>query len=128
MFAGRRPRTALGCTTALKRGEIVERRGYTEGGRRDQHFFDGDRPERIAQEAIARTEICLAAVDAPAGEMPVVLGPGYSGILLHKAIGHGLEADFNRKEISIYSGADPYPYSTLQTPSLRFEPQMVAGV
>ena len=46
----------------------------------------------------------LDAVDAPAGEMPVVLGPGDSGILLHEAVGHGLEADFNRKETSNYSG------------------------
>src|SRR5678816_153765 len=46
----------------------------------------------------------LDAVDAPAGEMTVVLGPGDSGILLHEAVGHGLEADFNRKETSNYSG------------------------
>src|SRR5581483_542943 len=46
----------------------------------------------------------LDAVDAPAGEMEVVLGPGDSGILLHEAIGHGLEADFNRKETANYSG------------------------
>src|SRR5581483_3354737 len=46
----------------------------------------------------------LDAVDAPAGEMTVVLGPGWPGILLHEAVGHGLEADFNRKQVSAFSG------------------------
>ena len=46
----------------------------------------------------------LEAIDAPAGPMPVVLGPGWPGVLLHEAVGHGLEGDFNRKGISVYSG------------------------
>ena len=59
---------------------------------------------RTAREAARVAIAMLDAVDAPAGEMPVVLGPGDSGILLHEAVGHGLEADFNRKETSNYSG------------------------
>ena len=55
------------------------------------------------REAVDRTTILFEAVQAPAGEMPVVLAAGSSGILLHEAIGHGMEADFNRKDVSIYS-------------------------
>jgi TldD protein len=57
----------------------------------------------MVREAVFRTTILFEAVQAPAGEMPVVLAAGSSGILLHEAIGHGMEADFNRKGISIYS-------------------------
>src|SRR5262245_26797314 len=59
--------------------------------------------ERIGREAVSRTTILFEAVPAPAGEMPVVLAAGASGILLHEAIGHGMEADFNQKNVSIYS-------------------------
>ena len=61
------------------------------------------RPEKIADEAVKRLLTQFGAVAPPAGEMPVVLGPGITGVLLHEAIGHGLEADFNRKRISTYS-------------------------
>ena len=57
----------------------------------------------MVREAVARTTILFQAVTPPAGELPVVLGAGSSGILLHEAIGHGMEADFNRKEVSIYA-------------------------
>ena len=59
--------------------------------------------DRLATESVARTLILSDAVKPEAGEMEVVLAAGSSGILLHEAIGHGMEADFNRKEISIFS-------------------------
>ncbi|MHC4821243.1 MAG: TldD/PmbA family protein [Planctomycetota bacterium] len=73
------------------------------GGRVGLEYFDGRGPEDIAGEAARRALLSLDAVDAPAGPQPVVLGPGYSGILLHEAVGHPLEADFNRKGLSRYS-------------------------
>ncbi len=66
-------------------------------------FYTSERVERMCRKAVDDTVILFEAVKAPAGEMTVVLGAGSSGILLHEAIGHGLEADFNRKGISIYA-------------------------
>src|SRR5690554_7482819 len=60
--------------------------------------------ERFAQEAVRQALVNLEAVEAPAGQMPVVLAPGWPGILLHEAVGHGLEGDFNRKGSSAFSG------------------------
>jgi TldD protein len=74
------------------------------GGRFGMEYFDAHPPESHGQEAARVAIAMLDAVDAPAGSMEVVLGAGDSGILLHEAIGHGLEADFNRKETSNYSG------------------------
>ena len=68
-----------------------------------QYFQEGDRYLRFAREAAREAILNLSAVDAPAGVMPVVLGGGWPGILLHEAIGHGLEADFNRKKTSAFS-------------------------
>ena len=87
-----------------------------QGGRRESGFagFGGrhsyaelladDRPERFAREALRQALVNLEAVDAPAGVMPVVLGAGWPGVLLHEAVGHGLEGDFNRKGTSTYAG------------------------
>jgi TldD protein len=74
------------------------------GGRMTMGYFDGRPPEWHAREAARQAILMLDAVEAPAGEMNVVLAPGDSGILLHEAVGHGLEADFNRKGTSNYSG------------------------
>ena len=74
------------------------------GGRTTMGYFDGKSPEWHAKEAARQATLMLDAVEAPAGEMNVVLAPGDSGILLHEAVGHGLEADFNRKGTSNYSG------------------------
>ena len=74
------------------------------GGRLGPEFFDDKPPEYFAREAARMAVTLLGAVEAPAGPMPVVLGPGWPGILLHEAVGHGLEADFNRKELSAFSG------------------------
>ncbi len=98
-----RPRVSLGCTVSVRSGERVERNSFSLGGRTNQEIFAGDAPERVAKEAVRRAEICLEAITPPAGEMPLVLAPGESGILLHEAIGHALEADFNRKGVSLFS-------------------------
>ncbi|MCZ8114834.1 metalloprotease TldD [Silanimonas sp.] len=80
--------------------------GYAGGGGRFDYveLFANGRAEGLAKEALRQALVNLEAVDAPAGAMPVVLGPGWPGVLLHEAVGHGLEGDFNRKGTSIYSG------------------------
>jgi TldD protein len=80
--------------------------GYAGGGARSDlnYFLAGDRPLDYAREAVRQATVALEAVPAPAGTMPVVLGPGWPGILLHEAVGHGLEGDFNRKGTSAFSG------------------------
>lgn len=76
------------------------------GGRYSfDHFADGERAIRLGREAVDQALVNLEAKPAPAGPMTVVLGPGWPGILLHEAIGHGLEGDFNRKGTSAFSGA-----------------------
>jgi TldD protein len=74
------------------------------GGRLGPEFFATKPPEHFAREAARAAVTLLGAVEAPAGAMPVVLGPGWPGILLHEAVGHGLEGDFNRKGSSAFSG------------------------
>jgi TldD protein len=75
------------------------------GGRVTLDFFESTHsPEHFACEAARTAILQLGAIAAPAGEMPVVLGPGWPGVLLHEAVGHGLEADFNRKGTSAFSG------------------------
>jgi len=80
--------------------------GYSGGGARSDlsYFLEGDLPMEYAREAVRQASVALEAVPAPAGTMPVVLGPGWPGILLHEAVGHGLEGDFNRKGTSAFSG------------------------
>ncbi|HQP37299.1 MAG TPA: metallopeptidase TldD-related protein [Polyangiaceae bacterium] len=74
------------------------------GGRLDMSYFDRLSPEHHAALAARQAVTMLDARDAPAGQLEVILAPGDSGILLHEAVGHGLEADFNRKGTSNYSG------------------------
>ncbi len=75
------------------------------GGRVALDFFEAEKsPEHFAREAARTALLQLGATEAPAGEMEVVLGPGWPGVLLHEAVGHGLEADFNRKKTSAFSG------------------------
>lgn len=73
------------------------------GGRMGMAYFDRHPPEDLAREAARQAVLLQSAIEAPAGTFPVVLAAGDSGILLHEAIGHGLEADFNRKKTSNYS-------------------------
>jgi TldD protein len=74
------------------------------GGRYDYSYFTDELVEDYARQAVHQAVTNLAAKPAPAGVMPVVLGPGWPGILLHEAVGHGLEGDFNRKGSSAFSG------------------------
>jgi len=84
---------------------IVEQKGYSGGGGRFglDELLRGDEPFAHGREAVRQALVNLEAVAAPAGSMPVVLGSGWPGILLHEAIGHGLEGDFNRKGTSAFS-------------------------
>ena len=77
--------------------------GWGGGGRMGMPYFALTPPEKLAQEAARQAVLLQSAIEAPAGTFPVVLAAGDSGILLHEAIGHGLEADFNRKKTSNYS-------------------------
>jgi len=88
---------------------IAEKAGKREsgysggGGRMGLEYFDKNlSPEDIAHDAAVEALLLLEAVPAPAGEMPVVLAPGHSGVLIHEAVGHLLEADFNRKKTSVF--------------------------
>jgi len=89
---------------------VAEQQGRREsgrsggGGRMTLAYFDDNSPEWHGREAARQALVLLDARPAPAGQMPVVLAPGDSGILLHEAVGHGLEADFNRKGTSNYTG------------------------
>jgi len=89
---------------------IIEENGKREqgasggGGRFDFGYFDDEILQRYAKEAVHQASVNLKAEPAPAGQMTVVLGSGWPGILLHEAVGHGLEGDFNRKGSSAFSG------------------------
>ena len=80
--------------------------GSHGGGARTGYgfFLEGERMTEYAREAVRQALVNLDAVEAPAGNMTVVLGPGWPGVLLHEAVGHGLEGDFNRKGTSAFSG------------------------
>jgi TldD protein len=97
------PMTLLSVSCLAEDGGRREQNGYNVAGRAGFDFYTPDRVDRVVREAVARTAILFEAVQPPAGEMPVVLAAGSSGILLHEAIGHGMEADFNRKGVSIYA-------------------------
>ena len=104
-----RPLIRLSCSVLIEKNGRRERGSSGAGGRYAYDYFLTDnagRPcyQEIADEAIHMARINLEAVDAPAGLMPVVLGNGWPGVLLHEAVGHGLEGDFNRKGASTFSG------------------------
>jgi TldD protein len=100
-----RPLTRLNVTAIAEDGAKREIGTYGGGGRVAFDFFlEGERWRRFATEAARQAVLKLSAVDAPAGTMTVVLAPGWPGILLHEAIGHGLEGDFNRKGVSAFAG------------------------
>ncbi len=100
-----RPLVRLNVTVLAGDGDRRES-GTSGGGGRFGYtcFLDQDRCLTYAREAVRQAVLNLDAVDAPAGTMPVVLGPGWPGVLLHEAIGHGLEGDFNRKGTSAFAG------------------------
>jgi len=100
-----RPMVRLSVTVVAEHNGRRERASCGGGGRLDyQMFFKDKLALTYAQEAVRQALVNLDAVAAPAGNMPVVLGPGWPGILLHEAVGHGLEGDFNRKKSSAFSG------------------------
>ena len=100
-----RPLTRLNVTVVVESGGRRESGGFGGGGRVGfDYFIEPDRWTVYTREATRQALIKLQAVDAPAGTMTVVLGPGWPGILLHEAVGHGLEGDFNRKGVSAFSG------------------------
>jgi len=103
LITDHRPMTRLtAMVTATRDGETQS--GYSNiAARQDFSWYTEERLNKMVEEAVDRTLILFEAIRPPAGEMPVILAAGASGILLHEAIGHGMEADFNRKGTSIYS-------------------------
>ncbi|MHB0888111.1 metalloprotease TldD [Acidithiobacillus sp.] len=105
MAADVRPLVRLNVTAIAEQGGRREQGSAGGGGRYDyREFLQGDMAIGFAREAARQALVNLEAEAAPAGSMEVVLGPGWPGILLHEAIGHGLEGDFNRKGTSAFSG------------------------
>jgi TldD protein len=103
MIEDLRPMTGLYVSCMAEKDGRREQNGYNLAARAGFEFYTPDRLSRLVHQAVARTTVLFDAVQPDAGEMPVVLAAGSSGILLHEAIGHGMEADFNRKGISIYA-------------------------
>ncbi len=105
MAADVRPLVRLNVSVIMEQDGQREQ-GYAGGGARADlnYFIDGDLPMGFAREAVRQAAVQFEAQPAPAGTMPVVLGNGWPGILLHEAVGHGLEGDFNRKGVSAFSG------------------------
>ncbi|MBC7172622.1 MAG: TldD/PmbA family protein, partial [Polyangiaceae bacterium] len=99
----RQPLVRFGVRAIAEQGGLRQSGSSGGGGRFGLDYFDGKSPEWHAKEAVRQAIAMLDAREAPAGEMEVVLAPGDSGILLHEAVGHGLEADFIRKGTSNYS-------------------------
>ncbi len=97
------PMTVLFLSLLAEQGGRREQNGYNVAGRAGFEFYSQERLDRVLAKAVERTTVLFEAGPPPAGEMPVVLAAGSSGILLHEAIGHGMEADFNRKGVSIYA-------------------------
>ncbi len=105
LTSDRQPMARMGVSVLAKADDGAPQRGYSGGGGRvGLDFFLAEKtPEYFALEAARQAIVQLGATPAPAGEMTVVLGPGWPGVLLHEAVGHGLEADFNRKGVSAFS-------------------------
>jgi TldD protein len=100
-----RPLVRFNVTIVTGDGDRQATGTHGVGGRAGyQDFIGHDRWQEAVRKALDQSLVALAAEDAPAGEMTVVLGPGWPGILLHEAIGHGLEGDFNRKGTSAFAG------------------------
>ena len=99
-----RPLVRLNISIVVSDGVRMETGGYGTGGRvLYGEFLKPERWKSAVDEALRQALVNLESVDAPGGEMPVVLGAGWPGILLHEAVGHGLEGDFNRKKTSAFS-------------------------
>jgi len=104
-----RPLVRLNCSVLVEENGKRERGSAGGGARTDYSYFfeaQGDKARYFsyADEAVRQAIVNLHAIDAPAGMFPVILGSGWPGVLLHEAVGHGLEGDFNRKGSSAFSG------------------------
>ncbi|MCG4451983.1 metalloprotease TldD [Pseudomonas sp. MMS21-TM103] len=100
-----RPLVRFNVSVIVEQNGRRERGSHGGGGRSDyRYFMTEDRAMGYAREALRQALVNLEAIPAPAGTLPVVMGAGWSGVLLHEAVGHGLEGDFNRKGSSAYSG------------------------
>ncbi len=104
MAADVRPLVRVSITVIMEDNGRREQGSAGGGGRYDYGYFSDERLLEYARAAVHQARVNLGADPAPAGTMPVVLGSGWPGILLHEAIGHGLEGDFNRKGSSAFSG------------------------
>jgi len=98
-----RPMVMLYGSCVMQKGDQIENGFASRAMRKDASFLTDDLIEEVAQEAFMKTAIMFESIKPKGGEMPVVMSAGGSGILLHEAIGHAFEADFNRKNISIFS-------------------------
>jgi TldD protein len=100
-----RPLVRLNISVTLEKDGRRETGSAGAGGRAAYaEWIAPDRWKALAERALRKAEVNLESIPAPAGEMEVALGPGWTGVLLHEAVGHGLEGDFNRKGSSVYSG------------------------
>ena len=100
-----RPLVRMNVSVVLEQDGRMESGNHGTGGRVTyERYMDPANWKNVVDEAFRQAEVNLQSIPAPAGEVPVVLGPGWPGILLHEAIGHGLEGDFNRKKTSVFSG------------------------
>ena len=110
----RQPMARLSVAALARREGGAPQNGHSGGGGRvELDFFENEKtPEYFAREAARQAIVQLDAVEAPAGDSVVVLGPGWPGVLLHEAVGHGLEADFNRKKTSAFSGRVGQPVAS----------------
>jgi len=103
IYKDQRPLVRFNVSVMMEKNGKQETGSYGTGGRMDyENYLGKDNWKLICDEAIRQAEVNLDSKPAPAGEMKVVLGPGWPGIILHEAIGHGLEGDFNRKKTSAF--------------------------
>lgn len=103
LVTDRRPMTRLSVSVTAEKDGKVQSNSANVAGRRGLELYREENLQQLARDAVDRTMILFEARQPPAGEMPVVLLAGASGILLHEAIGHGMEADYNRKKTSTYA-------------------------
>ncbi|MCP4024792.1 MAG: TldD/PmbA family protein, partial [Sphingomonas sp.] len=103
MSADSQPMTRLWATLVMEKDGERQSNRHNIAARRSIAFYDDTRLARFVKTTVDRTRILFEARKPPAGELPVVMAAGSSGILLHEAIGHGMEADFNRRGTSIFS-------------------------
>ena len=100
-----RPLVRLNISIVVGEGDRMENGSSGAGGRIEYHrYFEPAQWRAQVDEALRQALVNLGSVPAPAGEMTVVLGPGWPGVMLHEAVGHGLEGDFNRKKTSAFAG------------------------